>query len=72
MEKVNLKMIENHTERDILLLLDEKEKCMMGEIFMTLKLSYRKGKKHLISLMNKNWISNTEKAPYFTLKIELE
>ena len=71
-EKISLEKIENDTERDIILLLKEKDKCMMGDILMKLRLSYKKGHQHIISLLDKNWISNTEKAPYFTLKIDLE
>ncbi|MCW0483418.1 hypothetical protein [Gaoshiqia sediminis] len=71
-EKIKLEKIDNDTERDIILLLKEKEKCMMGDILMNLRLSYRRGKQHINSLLSKNWISNKEKAPYFTLLIDLD
>ena len=71
-EKISLERIEDSTERNIILLLQEKDKCMMGDILMNLKLSYQKGLQHINSLLDKNWISNTENAPYFTLKVEFE
>lgn len=71
-EKIELEKIENETERDIILLLKEKEKCMMGDILMNLRLSYRRGKQHINSLLSKNWISNKEETPYFTLLIDLD
>jgi hypothetical protein len=71
-EKISLERIEDSTERNIILLLQEKDKCMMGDILMNLKLSYQKGLQHINSLLDKDWISNTENAPYFTLKVEFE
>lgn len=70
-ESVELKKIKDQNEREILQLLKEKDQCMMGEILMKLKLSYRKGYNLLNSLSKKNLVSNREKAPYYTLKVEL-
>lgn len=71
-EKIELENITDETERGIILLLKEKEKCMMGDILMHMKLSYRKGKQHVNSLLRKNWISNKEVAPFFTLTIDID
>jgi predicted ArsR family transcriptional regulator len=71
-EKIKLKQIKDHTERDVILLLKEKKQCMMGDIFMRLRLSYKKGREVLNSLTNKNMVSNREKAPYYTLKVDIE
>jgi len=71
-EKINLKKVHDNTERDIIMLLKEKDKCLMGDILMNLKLSYRKGHQYLNSLLSKKWISNKENAPYYTLKVEIE
>ncbi len=68
---INLEKIDNQTERNIIMLLKQEEQCMMGNILMQLKLSYSKGYKHINSLLSKNWISNTEKSPYFTLNIDI-
>ncbi|HKJ43783.1 MAG TPA: hypothetical protein VKA27_16925 [Sunxiuqinia sp.] len=71
-EKVKLQKIKSNTERKIVELLNEKDQCMRGDIFMSLKLSYKRGHKYLNSLLDKDWVSNTEKAPYYTLKIDIE
>lgn len=71
-EKIDLQEIEDQTEREIIKLLSENDKFMMGDILMRLRLGYQTGHKYLNSLLDKNWVSNTEQAPYYTLKIELK
>ena len=71
-ERIKLEKIKSNTEREIVELLNEKTQCMRGDIFMSLKLSYKRGHKYLNSLLDKNWVSNTDKAPYYTLKIDVE
>lgn len=71
-EQIKLNQIKDNTERDIIKLLSENDKFMMGDILMQLKLSYRKGHHYLNSLRAKNWVSNTEQAPYYTLKVDLK
>lgn len=71
-QEIRLEQIEDNTERAILQLLEHNDKYTTGDILMRLKLSYRKDKEHLRTLRAKNWISNTERAPYYTLKISLK
>ncbi len=71
-EKIELKKIEDNTEREIIKLLSENEKFMMGDILMKLKLSYQRGHEYLNSLLDKEWVSNTEKAPYYTINVDLK
>ena len=71
-EQIDLAQIEDQTEREIIKLLSENEKFMMGDILMRLKLSYQRGHEYLGSLLAKNWVSNTEKAPYYTLNVDLK
>ncbi len=71
-EKIELEKIEDNTEREIIKLLSENEKFMMGDILMKLKLSYQRGHEYLNSLLDKEWVSNTEKAPYYTINIDLK
>jgi predicted transcriptional regulator len=71
-EKIELNKIEDNTEREIIKLLSENEKFMMGDILMKLKLSYQRGHEYLNSLLDKEWVSNTEKAPYYTINVDLK
>ncbi|WP_339735839.1 hypothetical protein [uncultured Sunxiuqinia sp.] len=71
-EKIELEKIEDNTEREIIKLLSENEKFMMGDILMKLKLSYQRGHEYLNSLLDKEWVSNTEKAPYYTINVDLK
>ena len=71
-EEIELKQIKSNTEREIIKLLMEKDQYMMGDILMKLKLGYQKGHKHLNKLLEKKWVSNTDKAPYYTLKINIK
>ena len=50
-EKIELEKIEDNTEREIIKLLSENEKFMMGDILMKLKLSYQRGHEYLNSLL---------------------
>jgi len=71
-EKIELEKIEDNTEREIIKLLSENEKFMMGDILMKLKLSYQRGHEYLNSLLDKEWVSNTDKAPYYTINVDLK
>ena len=71
-ERIELEKIEDNTEREIIKLLSENEKFMMGDILMKLKLSYQRGHEYLNSLLDKEWVSNTEKAPYYTINVDLK
>lgn len=71
-KKIKLEKIEDNTEREIIKLLSENEKFMMGDILMKLKLSYQRGHEYLNSLLDKEWVSNTEKAPYYTINVDLK
>ncbi|KOH43917.1 hypothetical protein [Sunxiuqinia dokdonensis] len=71
-EKIELNKIEDSTEKEIIKLLSENEKFMMGDILMKLKLSYQRGHEYLNSLLDKEWVSNTEKAPYYTINVDLK
>lgn len=54
--EINLKKIKNPTERDILLLIDQNDKCRYGEILKRLNLSYRKGQEVIYSLVSRGYI----------------
>ena len=71
-KEIELEKIKDNTEREIVKLLSEHDKFMMGDIVMKLKLSYQRGHEYLNLLLDKNWISNTEQPPYYTLKIDLK
>ncbi|WP_321290203.1 hypothetical protein [uncultured Sunxiuqinia sp.] len=71
-EKIELEKIKDNTEKEIVKLLSEHHKFTMGDIVMKLRLSYQRGHEYLNSLLDKNWISNTEQPPYYTLKIDLK
>lgn len=70
-EKLDLSTVKDDIEREIIQLVHEKEKCMMGDILMHLKLSYTKGKEYVNSLESKNVLTNQEEAPFYTLKVDL-
>jgi predicted transcriptional regulator len=71
-EKVFSNQIEDHTERQIISFLNNNGKSTLGNILMNSKLSYRKGYQYLNTLIDKNWVSHTDDAPYYTLKIDFE
>jgi hypothetical protein len=71
-KEIELEKIKDNTEREIVKLLSEHDKFMMGDIVMKLRLSYQRGHEYLNLLLDKNWISNTEQPPYYTLKIDLK
>jgi predicted DNA-binding transcriptional regulator len=53
-----------HTERIIIELLENKGKCLYGNIFKELKLSQNIGSKSVISLLKKNFIAKTNNSYY--------
>ncbi|RKD91698.1 hypothetical protein [Mangrovibacterium diazotrophicum] len=69
--KLDLSTVKNEVEREIIQLIHEKEQCMMGDIIMHLKLSYQRGKAYISSLESKNVVTNRDKAPFYTLNVDL-
>lgn len=68
---VDVEKISDETERKILKLIKQNGKCLMGEVLMKLKMGNEKGYYYFNQLLQKKWITNTEKPPYYTLTIEL-
>jgi len=69
--KLDLSTVKDDVEREIIQLIHEKKKCMLGDIVMHLKLSYQKGKDYVNSLESKDVVTNREEAPFYTLKVDL-
>jgi len=57
-------------EAQVLLLLEEKGKCLFGNIFKELNMSYTKGAEIILSLTNKGYIRNAGRSSYYELAID--
>jgi hypothetical protein len=69
-EKLKLSSLEVE-EREILLLLKKKEKCLYGNIFKELNLSYSKGAELIFSLVKKGFIRNVGTTSYYELNVDI-
>lgn len=58
-------------EKEILILLDEHEQCLYGNIFKNLSLSQSKGAEAILSLTNKKVITNVDRSSFYQLNVEL-
>ena len=68
----NIDMIKvTHEERKVLLLLEEKGKCLYGNIFKESKIAHTKGAEIVSSLTNKGYIKNAGQPSYYELAINL-
>jgi predicted DNA-binding transcriptional regulator len=70
-KNIELKKITNKTEQQILHLLNEKEKCHVGEILKELSLSAIKGQQVIVSLLEKGLIKHPEQSPRLQLNVNL-
>ena len=70
-KNIELKKISNKTEQQILHLLNEKEKCHVGEIVKELSLSAIKGQQIIGSLLEKGFIKHPEHSPRLQLNVNL-
>lgn len=70
-KNIELKKITNKTEQQILHLLNEKEKCHVGEIVKELSLSAIKGQQVIGSLLEKGFIKHPEQSPRLQLNVNL-
>ncbi|PKP09025.1 MAG: hypothetical protein CVU09_13245 [Bacteroidetes bacterium HGW-Bacteroidetes-4] len=71
LKKIELKKITNKTEKQILHLLNEKEKCHVGEIVKELSLSAIKGPQVIGSLLEKGFIKHPEQSSRLQLNVNL-
>ncbi|GAF05279.1 hypothetical protein [Saccharicrinis fermentans] len=58
-------------EKQVLVLLQEKGKCLYGNIFKELNMAQTKGAEVIYSLTNKGYIKNAERSSYYELAIEI-
>lgn len=59
-------------EREVLLLLKEKDQCLYGNIFKELMIPPTKGSEIILSLTYKGYIKNVGRSSYYQLNIDLE
>ncbi len=59
-------------EQGVLNLLEEKGKCLYGNIFRELSLSQIRGAEIVLSLVTKGYIQNVGKTSYYELTVELK
>jgi hypothetical protein len=71
-QSINLIDVENREERNILLLLKEREKVLYGNIPMEFKLSALRGSELILSLISKGYIRHVEKSSFLELNVELK
>jgi DNA-binding MarR family transcriptional regulator len=69
--KIHIQEIDNSFEKDILMYLDKKGKCLYGEIIKELQISASRGQKAIYSLLNKGLIKHKEKSSFIELNVEL-
>jgi hypothetical protein len=71
-DKIDLQNINNPFEKDILMLLNKKEKCIYGEIIRELRISTTKGQEAIYSLLNKGMVRHSGRTSYLELNVELQ
>lgn len=69
---INIQEIDNEFEKDILKLLNEKEKCVYGDIIKELKLSAQKGQESIYSLINKGFVKHIDQSSYLKLNVDIK
>ncbi|WP_319226549.1 hypothetical protein [Draconibacterium orientale] len=68
---IDIQEISNQFEKDILILLEEKEKYVYGDIIKDLKLSARKGQVLISSLISKGLVKRVDQTSYLKLNVEI-
>nr|WP_319569480.1 hypothetical protein [uncultured Draconibacterium sp.] len=71
-ETIDIQEISNQFEKDILKLLEEKEKYVYGDIIKDLKLSARRGQKLIYSLINKGFVKRVDQSSYLKLNVDIK
>jgi len=69
---INIEKIEEKTEKDIIELLNNKGKCLYGEIIKELKLSVFQGQSTIYSLISRGIISHKNRSAYLQLNVTLK
>nr|WP_319268853.1 hypothetical protein [uncultured Draconibacterium sp.] len=69
---IDIQNITNPFEKDILRLLEEKEKCVYGDIIKELRISARKGQESIYSLLNKGFVKHIDKSSYLKLNVDIK
>ncbi|KJF42733.1 MULTISPECIES: hypothetical protein [Draconibacterium] len=71
-ETIDIQKISNQFEKDILILLNEKEKYVYGDIIKDLKLSARRGQELISSLLNKGLVKRIDQSSYLKLNVDIK
>ncbi len=66
-DKINISQEEKH----VLNLLEEKGKCLYGNIFKELNIAHTKGAEIMLSLTNKGYVKNVGRSSYYELAVNL-
>lgn len=70
-DRIDNQKIEDSLEKDVLMYLDRKGKCIYGEIIKNLKLPNTKGQEVIYSLLNKGLIRHQERSSLIELNVEI-
>jgi DNA-binding MarR family transcriptional regulator len=70
-DKIDIQEIDNPYEKDILMYLDKKGKCIYGEIIKELQISASRGQEAIYSLLNKGLIKHKDRSSFIELNVEL-
>ncbi len=70
--EVEIQNINNPFEKEILLFLKRKGKCIYGDIFKELKISGTRGQEAVYSLLTKGFIKHRDKTSYIELNVALK
>ncbi|WP_346855455.1 hypothetical protein [uncultured Draconibacterium sp.] len=70
-DKIDIHDIKDSLEKEVLLYLDRKGKCIYGEIIKNLKLPTTKGQETIYSLLNKGLIRHQERSSLIELNVEI-
>jgi DNA-binding MarR family transcriptional regulator len=71
-ETINLQDIQNPSEKDILMLLKKRGKCLYGEIIKELRISGTNGQEAIFSLIKKGLIKRIDKTSFIDLNVEVK
>ncbi|MDX8341054.1 hypothetical protein SLH46_17780 [Draconibacterium sp. IB214405] len=69
---IDIQKITNPFEKDILKLLEEKEKYVYGDIIKDLKLSATKGQESILSLIKRGFIKHVDQSSYLKLNVNIK
>lgn len=69
---IDIQNITNPFEKDILVLLNEKEQYLYGDIIKDLKLSATKGQVSILSLIKRGFIKQVDQSSYLKLNVNVK